>query len=394
MLCLLVCLLAGFWETESRLHSSDYVITLNSTDNATVYCFSNYLSKLKLETQECAECKKEVRGNPNCTRSVAGQTRPNECRCKEECSERERRCPAGIWEHSTCLTKVKSRETARGLVCTGFTAEGGNLTIDIQIVRHQGGDLCYGTHSGTPLNETNLLASGAMYRDSGTNSTYWNSGVKDTLTEVSYKSPILCINSSHVNALDAGHLLGVGYTLGNRAANDHHAEEHEDYEPEFELFCRVDRPKLWKRKEGFTLGTVYQCNGTYHVLKDGFPCLQFPPTEGFKLPSLENCSSWQMVGIVVAMIVAMVLCYTVLIACVKLWVYVCKCANVEKVDIPLALADSSTNSRTTLTGSAVVKQESRDSVLSGVAMPPIPAVTPHEPTLSEGNEQMTPVTPC
>jgi hypothetical protein len=194
--------------------------------------------------------------------------------------------------------------------------------------------------------------------------------------------------------LDAGHLLGAGYTIGKKAEGegDHHAEEHGEVMPEFQQFCKVDRPKLWKRKEGFTLGTVYQCNGSYHVLEDGFPCLHFPPTGGFRLPSLENCSSWEMVGIVVAMIVTMVLCYTVLIACVKLWVYVCKCARVEKIDIPLALADSSTNSRITLTGSAVVKQESRDSVLSGVTMPPIPAVPSQQPTLSEGNEQTTPVT--
>ena len=396
MLCLLVCVLSALWEAGSTLppDSADYVVTLNSTNSATVYCFSDYLSRLKLETFECAECKRRVRDNTNCTRTNAGQIRPAECRCKEDCIERERRCPTTAAEHSTCLTKVKSRDSVRGLVCTGHTEEGGVLTINIQIVRHQGGDLCYGSQSGTPLNETHLLESGAMYQDPRTNVSYWKSEVKDSLVRVSYKSPILCINSSHVSTLNAGHLLGAGYTLGGKASTgDHHEEEHEEEEPDFEQFCRVDRPKLWKRKEGFTLGTVYQCNGTYHLLKDKFPCLQFPPTDGFRLPSLENCSPWEMVGIVVAMIVAMVLCYTVLIACVKLWVYVCKCASVEKIDIPLALADSSTNSRTTLAGSAVVKQESRDSVLSGVAMPPPPAVPPQQPPLSEGNEQTTPVTP-
>ena len=394
MLCLLVCLLTtGFWGTGYCLQSTDYVITLNSTDNATVYCFSDFLTKLKLETLECAECRRRVRENSNCTRTSVGVNRPAECRCKYECSERERKCQKSAAEHSTCLTKVASRETARGLICTGLLAEGGNLTILIQIVRHKGGDLCYGTQSGTPLNQTHLLRRGAMYQDTRTNTSYWKPEVKEDLTRVSYKSPVLCINSSDVDSLNAGHLLGVGYTLARNKTegSGDHQEDHKEDKPDFERFCRVDRPQLWKRKDGFILGTVYQCNGSYHVLEDGFPCLQFPPTKGFKLPSLENCSSWQMVGIVVAMIVAMVLCYTVLIACVKLWVYVCKCANVEKEDIPLALADSSTNSRTTLTGSAnMVKQESRDSVLSGVTLPPPPIMPQQPPTLSEGNEILKP----
>lgn len=166
--------------------------------------------------------------------------------------------------------------------------------------------------------------------------------------------------------------------MGSKTFRSWHERDHSEGRPSFERFCKVDQPRLWKHKEGFRSGAIYQCNGTFHVLDDEFPCLQFPPSgPGFKLPSLENCSTGQMVGIVLAMIVAMVMCYTVLIACVKVWTVICTCGHKELVEMPLTHADSS-NSRLNLVTS-VVKQESSGSLGSGGGVIPPPAPLPGGP---------------
>ena len=337
----------------------DYVITLNTTDSATVYCFSDYLEDVRLVTDECSECQRRVQDSNICAR---GRVSDCTCSCVSVCGEKDEDCLFKAGEHTTCLRGVKSRETERSIECVGYLSKGSNLTITIQIVRHSGNEICYGNNAGVPMNDSALLASGMKMVDPF-NKTYYTKKTRDNLQIVTYDSPVMCINSSNVNVLKAGHLVGAGYTLDKKAATFHRKETRDlQHKPTFENFCVLQKPRLWKIKEGFTKGTKYQCNGSLHVLNDEFPCLQFPPVSGsFKLPNLDNCSVGHVVGVVLAMIVATVVCYVTVVVAVKLVGFVCRFARTEKEQLPLATTARSTASRLTI---SAVKQASRESMFS------------------------------
>ena len=369
-------------------HTSDpeYVITLNKTDSATVFCFSDYLNKVRIITPRCATCEARVleRASSTCNKSAAHlypQHSHAKCNCDNECRTlQDDKCPFRAGENTACLSGVKSGVSGTRVQCVGILSNGGNLTVTIQIVAYNGTEICYGANSGLPMKESELLASGMKMRDTF-NKTYYTKETRNNLQIVKYDSPVMCVNSSSVNMLTAGHLVAAGYILDSKPIPLQHGHYHkrmlsgEDKTYMFDKFCVLDRPRLWKIKEGFKKGTKYQCNGTLHVLNDEFPCLRFPPvSESFKLPSLENCSTGHMIGIVLAMIIATVVGYIVVIGTLKLMGCICRIASTEKEQLPLATADSSTTeTRLTLMGS-VVKQVSIDSLQR--TRPPFPPSLP------------------